>query len=639
MNFSALMCKVLDSHASCEEAVFGGGLGDELKAILDAILVGDAALAKSFTIASFRDRHPEDVGLYSVTPLSIPSDGADLAALRFQPAKLASPPMAIIFVGSWASKRYMYMAQAAAFARKGYAVLCYSPRGIGNSTGVNDVAGPEDMADFTRAVNLLTPRHPHLRVAAVGISYGSAIALRAAAVDARVSAVVALSAMANLTDAFFGQRTPRLGALSILYQMATIRHDQPPSILLHAIDNLTCVGHNGTNEPAVTIESVGQNSLPWLRERSPSSHLSALNRHRVPVFVAHGLEDYLLHPNQIIEYALGLEGPKYVHLLPGWHTTPSLRGLYPNLHTKHVDHDDVLWSDVQHFIDRHLRGNLSNLSSAESRVLPGFKYHQMNADGTSLARTQPELASSCSRAFRLPLAVWDPSASATSLPSGCDLLAGQCSLAPRFPSSRQLLHSFNDTIPDVQGRYTPMIRSGQQCAARTKPMIDIIGDMLGLLIDSNQTTQRVSPMELNFADLSEGDCLVLMSGRLEETVELCGIPSVVFEVMASSRNQFQLVVYLYDVEASGSRGTLITHGAWTSKPGLRGNGEHHLVEMKLNFASYTLQKDQRVAMVIDSTDPYYMPPPAEPYWFGLSSKCANSSSVCWLQLCTADVST
>jgi ABC-2 type transport system ATP-binding protein len=101
--------------------------------------------------------------------------------------------------------------QAEQLARDGYAVLTWSARGFGRSTGkigLNDPKG--EVGDVSRLIDWLAER-PEVeldkpgdpRVGVTGASYGGAIALLAAGYDHRVDAIAPAITYWNLADALF----------------------------------------------------------------------------------------------------------------------------------------------------------------------------------------------------------------------------------------------------------------------------------------------------------------------------------------------------------------------------------------------------------------------------------------------------
>src|SRR5215813_4435201 len=101
--------------------------------------------------------------------------------------------------------------QAEDLARAGFAVLTWSARGFGASTGQIGLDSPDyEVKDVEQLVNWLA-RQPQVlldhqgdpRVGITGASYGGGISLLAAAYDRRIDAVVAQSTWNNLATALF----------------------------------------------------------------------------------------------------------------------------------------------------------------------------------------------------------------------------------------------------------------------------------------------------------------------------------------------------------------------------------------------------------------------------------------------------
>ncbi|MEV4863325.1 alpha/beta fold hydrolase [Streptomyces ossamyceticus] len=101
--------------------------------------------------------------------------------------------------------------QAEDLARDGYAVLTWSARGFGHSTGKIGLNDPKaEVADVSRLIDWLAKR-PEVqldkkgdpRVGAAGASYGGAISLLAAGYDDRVDAIAPAITYWNLADALF----------------------------------------------------------------------------------------------------------------------------------------------------------------------------------------------------------------------------------------------------------------------------------------------------------------------------------------------------------------------------------------------------------------------------------------------------
>ncbi|WP_203724899.1 alpha/beta fold hydrolase [Streptomyces sp. SID13588] len=101
--------------------------------------------------------------------------------------------------------------QAEDLARRGYAVLTWSARGFGKSTGTIGLNAPDgEVADVSRLVDWLAKR-PEVRldaagdprVGVAGASYGGAISLLAAGYDRRIDAIAPQITYWNLADSLF----------------------------------------------------------------------------------------------------------------------------------------------------------------------------------------------------------------------------------------------------------------------------------------------------------------------------------------------------------------------------------------------------------------------------------------------------
>ncbi|MFI9581970.1 alpha/beta fold hydrolase [Streptomyces sp. NPDC052236] len=102
-------------------------------------------------------------------------------------------------------------AQAEKLARDGYAVLTWSARGFGESTGKIGLNDPDyEVKDVTRLIDWLAKR-PEVRldadgdprVGVTGASYGGAVSLLAAGYDKRVDAIAPAITYWNIADALF----------------------------------------------------------------------------------------------------------------------------------------------------------------------------------------------------------------------------------------------------------------------------------------------------------------------------------------------------------------------------------------------------------------------------------------------------
>ncbi|MGA4955079.1 alpha/beta fold hydrolase [Streptomyces lavendulocolor] len=128
-------------------------------------------------------------------------------------------------------------AQAEKLARNGYAVLTWSARGFGASTGRIGLNDPDfEVKDVSRLIDWLAKR-PEVRldgagdprVGVSGVSYGGAVSLLAAGYDARVDAIAPQITYWNLADAFFPDGVFKKLWAGIFFTTGTVASsDQPP---------------------------------------------------------------------------------------------------------------------------------------------------------------------------------------------------------------------------------------------------------------------------------------------------------------------------------------------------------------------------------------------------------------------------
>ncbi|MGW0764148.1 CocE/NonD family hydrolase [Streptomyces sp. NPDC002676] len=138
------------------------------------------------------------------------ADGTRLDTSYFTTDSAGRRPAVLLAHGFGGSKDDV-RGQAEDLARDGYAVLTWSARGFGKSTGKIGLNDPgHEVADVSRLIDWLAgqpqvrldqPGDP--RVGVAGASYGGAVSLLAAAYDHRVDAIAPAVTYWNLADALF----------------------------------------------------------------------------------------------------------------------------------------------------------------------------------------------------------------------------------------------------------------------------------------------------------------------------------------------------------------------------------------------------------------------------------------------------
>ncbi|MER5299924.1 alpha/beta fold hydrolase [Streptomyces lasiicapitis] len=204
--------------------------------------------------------------------------------------------------------------QAEKLARKGYAVMTWSARGFGKSTGrigLNDPKG--EVADVSRLIDWLAER-PEVdldkagdpRVGVTGASYGGAVSLLAAGYDKRVDAIAPVITYWNLADALF----PR-GVFKKLWAGMFVTAgggcDRFEQRLCEMYDRVAVAG-----KPDAKAREL-------LSERSPSA---VGDRIKVPTLITQGQTDSLFTLDQSDAMAKAIRGnhaPVSVDWIAGGH--------------------------------------------------------------------------------------------------------------------------------------------------------------------------------------------------------------------------------------------------------------------------------------------------------------------------------
>ncbi|PZH14286.1 ABC transporter ATP-binding protein, partial [Streptomyces sp. NTH33] len=276
-------------------------------------------------------------------------DGVRIATSYFTPAGAGRHPAVLIGHGFGGSKDDVRR-QAEDLAADGYAVLTWSARGFGGSTGKIGLNGPDaEVADVSRLIDWLAKR-PEVeldgpgdpRVGVTGASYGGAISLLAAGHDDRVDAIAPAITYWNLADALFPN-----GVLKKLWAGWFI----------------SAGGGCARFEPALCrmYERVAESGKPdaeargLLQERSPSA---VGDRIKVPTLLMQGQSDSLFPLGQADAAAKAIRAngaPVDVDWIAGGHD-----GGEPET--------DRVQARVKTWFDRYLKGDRSTDTGPAFRV-------------------------------------------------------------------------------------------------------------------------------------------------------------------------------------------------------------------------------------------------------------------------------
>src|SRR4051812_14723579 len=130
------------------------------QAVVAVLLAAGLAVVVYRTVAR-NDHHsslPSGVG--SRRQVTIPTEGAQLAAQVLTPARRQGRAPLVVMPASWGSSADEYHSIAAAFASSGYLVVAYAQRGFASSTGSVDLAGPATQRDVSTVIDWALAHEP-----------------------------------------------------------------------------------------------------------------------------------------------------------------------------------------------------------------------------------------------------------------------------------------------------------------------------------------------------------------------------------------------------------------------------------------------------------------------------------------------
>ncbi|MFG3287662.1 CocE/NonD family hydrolase [Streptomyces sp. NPDC048179] len=276
-------------------------------------------------------------------------DGVRLDTSFFTTSGSGRRPAVLLAHGFGGSKDDM-RAEAEDLARDGYAVLTWSARGFGRSTGkigLNDPRG--EVADVSRLIDWLA-RQPQVeldkagdpRVGMAGGSYGGAISLLTAAYDSRVDAIAPSITYWNLADALFPNGVFKKLWAGIFFNTGGGCANFQPA-LCQMYDR---VAESGKPDAA---------AVKLLEERSPSAVGSRI---KVPTLLFQGQTDSLFTLSQSDAAAKAIEAngaPVDVDWIAGGHDGGDLE-------TSRVEGRVTSW------FDRYLKGDKATDTGPAFRI-------------------------------------------------------------------------------------------------------------------------------------------------------------------------------------------------------------------------------------------------------------------------------
>jgi predicted acyl esterase len=201
------------------------------------------------------------------------------------------------------------------FALKGYLAVAYSERGLADSTGRIDVAGPRDRADGSAVIDWILENHADRvnpdQIGFAGSSYGAGQSLIIAAHDDRVKAVCAQSAWADLGRSLYENETRHLLAFEALAQL--FGEDRLSDDIRRIFADFR-VNRN--------IDQL----LDFAAVRSPVTYVDRLNARRVPIFLGTYWHETIFSVPAVIEFFNQLTGPRRLLVMIGDHGGDEVKG-------------------------------------------------------------------------------------------------------------------------------------------------------------------------------------------------------------------------------------------------------------------------------------------------------------------------
>ncbi|MFC4040783.1 alpha/beta fold hydrolase [Dactylosporangium siamense] len=274
--------------------------------VVTLLLVGLVGWAVIPSPATFRTEEQR------ITVRTGPDDATEvtLDTTLYLPKKSGRKP-AILLAHGFGGTKQSVKSDAEDFADLGYAVLTWTAQGFGRSTGEIHVNSPDwEVKDAARLLDWLAAR-PDIqtdaagdpRVAAVGGSYGGALALLLAAQDQRVDAIVPMITWNDLSRVFLPESTgqgPAAGVFKKQWAGLFFGSGSATTDLLNAAPQRTPTGDAQCGRFArdicnayldiATTGKADEDAIALLRRSSPAP---VLDRIKAPTLLIQGQVDTL----------------------------------------------------------------------------------------------------------------------------------------------------------------------------------------------------------------------------------------------------------------------------------------------------------------------------------------------------------
>ena len=477
--------------------------------------------------------------------------------------EVAKKKPVIVMINPWFLPGHSYFVMAERFAKRGYLVLSYYTRGWWFSQGIVNVAGPEDMDDFTAALDWLAqvPEADMTKIGVLGTSLGAGQSLLVAGHDPRVKAVASLSGWGDIVDSIFGAETPRKFWIDFLVKTGNMGGAAT------GLDEIADHVYNYTN----ILQTV-----QWGKTRSAITYIDAINERNIPIYISHNISDGMFHINQMLDFYSKLTVPKRLDVNLGIHASSEFFG--------HVGFNSYVWDNVHDWFDHYLQGVSNELVKDTTPV--------------SFAIRQESVASVATLGEQQQFADWPVPAAQESVSTWYLGPLTKCD-----GSSCLDVGSLDSGKVENNGASDAIVFSTDKLASTGVPLVtNILSSHFGV-----PNRVQFSPSQL-----PNGKALVYESAVFKEYKRIVGVPE--FSVVAKATTEgFQLIAYLYDVDQNGLA-TLITHAPFTkwrdqplrglSKWSSLGDGKV-LITVSMNATGYDIKAGHHLGLVVDTHDPMY----------------------------------
>ncbi|MER6366660.1 CocE/NonD family hydrolase [Kitasatospora sp. NPDC001527] len=453
-------------------------------------------------------------------------------------------------------------------AARGYHVLAYTPRGMGqpgkfySSDGFIDVAGPNDWADGSRVIDHAQAEFAPSKVGFMGLSYGSGISQLVAAHDEgeRVAAVAALSTWGNLATSLYDNGTRHSEAVELLIRFTGAEEGKEAEKFDEETWRILQSFRAGEDMDEV---------VKWGTRRSPETHVGRTNARGIPTFYSNTWHESLFPVGEAIATFEQLTVPKHLNLWIGDHGAPEGLGItgfpggVPFVGSLTPALEAYAW------LDHHLLGEANGVPDwpvVNSQVMFTYETAPVIGGGRRITKA----------ARREPLGSW---AGATTGVEAWYLSGtngngdGTLSDKPAAGWSRDFVAGHLTTATAMDG-----------------------------VMETGQKEWFGSPKAYDPAGFDRTRLLVWSTEELAGGRRIRGAATLRLAVRVEEGNAATLVAYLFDVAPDGTA-RIITHEPRTVE-GLTA-GTDSIVGWSLQPAAYDLADGHRLTLVVNSSDKLY----------------------------------